>query len=263
MDPLPARMPLLVPRRPTGPTADGSHARGVPVGRVGPNGPGRDSARSTILAEERVTAPQSAPTGRDGDRRRNHGPRPRLHPPLRRIRHRGRADRGRQDRWTGRDVPVIVGRGGAGPGRVRRHRRRLPPRAGGGGGTRTAARRARRTGPGRPRRPRRAVRPGPGHRLRRRPAAGPGRRDPRRLPAPAGRVRGGCRPGRAVVGHRRGPADGELRRPAGDASSTSGARRSCSRPAGGASPACSPTAPSTTGSTRGSTSSRWRCRSRS
>ena len=57
-------------------------------------------------------------------------------------------------------------------------------------------------------------------------ARGPGQRDSRRLPAPAGAVRRGREPRGAQLRDRRGPADRELRRPAGHAISTSTASES-------------------------------------
>ena len=76
-------------------------------------------------------------------------------------------------------------------------------------------------------------------------------------------VRRGHEPGRSQLGHRRGPAHGELRRPAGYLSQRARRAELCSTPAGAVSPASSPTAPSTTGSTRASTTSRSPCRSAS
>ena len=210
------RMPLLVPRRPTGPTADGSHARGDPVGRVGPNGPGRDR-------RDRRSSRRSASPSR------------RVRPPVTTVAEGGTMATGpvyirRFGEFGIGDVPTVGGKT-AGLGEMYRSLsaegvrvpdgfavtadayRHVLEAAGALGPLHDAldgldpddlddlARRAARA---------RAIVYDAGL------PDGPGRRDPRRLPAPAGRVRGRRRPGRPLVGHRRGPADGELRRPAGD-----------------------------------------------
>ncbi len=138
------------------------------------------------------------------------------------------------------DVPLVGGKNaslgemfqklsGAGrprPARIRHHRRGLSPHVGRGRRLGPSARRTRRHRPRRRRRAGTQSQTRQGDRLRRRTPRRPGRPDSGRLPRASAGVRRGGEPRRPELGDRRGPADGELRRPAGFVPQHQGRRES-------------------------------------
>ena len=168
----------------------------------------------------------------------------------------------RQERLARRDVPRAARRGHPRAQRLRRHGRGLPRRRSTRAGLAAAARELldgldRRDIERLARARAQAAR----DRLRRGTAATTCGGDPRGLSPSSRRSTARTRRRGAQLGDGRRPADGELRRPAGDLSSTCAASGRCSSRAGAASLRSSPTGRSPTASTRASTISRSPCRS--
>jgi hypothetical protein len=193
-------------------------------------------------------------TGEDHDQRQPHL--------ARRPATRGRGQGRRQELLAGRDDLDPRGQGDQGSRRLRHHLGRLPRLR---GGQRAAKRHPRKDGGAS------TSIASPCRRLDHR-SARPSRRAswPEDIAADiseayaqmsATRRAGGTVGRRAVLGHGRGPARRQLRRPAGNVPERHRAPRRCWPPAGAVMPRCSPTGRSPTATSTASTTSTWRCRS--